>query len=182
MVPRAQPSRKMFLLMAFSLLSFGLVCGGVMAWLLVVELRDYAYAMENTPPLISWSSGVGILFVSPLIALVFILLAVLALRRALSNEIEPSRAPSMFEKVIAIFTLFTAALLIVAGVGGRFYSEHALQRAGYERCPNSFFLTSQWFISVWTRDLDYCRDPQVRSLMASPRHGIDDINEYLRER
>ncbi len=180
-IQRAGPGKGTYLLIALGMLLFGLASSSVMAWLLVAELGAYSSAMESLAPLLVWSSGNGILFVFPLVGLVFLLLAVLALRRALDVDKQLLKAASSLEKVSAVIALITLGALFFAGLGGRFYWDHSLREAGYERCPNSFFLTSRWLTSVWVQDLAYCRDPEVRSLMASPRHGIDDINEYLRE-
>ncbi len=178
-----QPSVGPAMLMGYMLVLavLGVFMGFVGPYLLVLEIRDYADYMELLPPLFVRDTGVAIMYATPLGALGFFLMVGMGVYRLASGKNPSQRVGDMLMKVVGVLLLAGVAGMI----GGRYvannYWAHTFQQAGYVRCGNSFMLTSQWFTDVWVLDVSHCRDREVRSMMASPRHGIDDINEYLRE-
>ena len=166
-------------MLGLTVVGLGLGFGG--PYLLVLEVRDYADYMNSLPPLFTRHTGITAMYAMPIAALAMFLMAGMGVYRLVSGKNPSQRVGGMMLNVAAVLLL-----VAVAGVvGGRFvanyYWAHTFQQAGYARCGNSFMLTSRWFTEVWVLDVSHCRDREVRAMMASPRHGIDDINEYLRE-
>ncbi len=175
------PSDTLLVLGGVFMALLGIFCGGVLTWLLIEDLRKYEWIAETLPALFVWSKGVGIMVLSPVAAIACFLLSFMAFKRFLTQNKKLSKEPETLEKVVAVLSLVAAIGMPASGFVGKFYWDNSFRQASYVRCSNSFMLTSKWLMDVWVRNPAYCRDPEVRAMMASPRHGIDDINEYLRD-
>ncbi len=175
----ASPAVVLGYMLGLTVLGVGLGFGG--PYLLVLEVRDYASYMNLLPPLFTRHTGITVMYAMPLAALAVFLLAGMAAYRLVSGKNPSQRGGGILMKVAGVLLLVAAAGIIGGRYVANYYWAHTFQQAGYARCGNSFMLTSRWFTEVWVLDVSHCRDREVRAMMASPRHSIEDINEYLRE-
>ncbi len=168
---------------AYALLSlvFAIGAGVGLPYLLSHELADLREALDVLPPLFTRHTAITAMYAAPVAGLLFLSFFLIAARYCLLGRAVREKTGNRIMKVIAVLAVIALLSLFVARTMANAYWENQFLSAGYMRCPNSFMLTSKWLTDVWTQDLAYCRDSEVRAMMASPRHGIDDINEYLRE-
>ncbi len=166
----------------YALLSFVISIGfGVgLPYLLSLEIADYRSTLDLLPSIFRRHTAITAMYAAPLAAFVFLIFAYFSARYCVIGKPVSRRAGEIIMKAVVGLSILTLLAFVIIRFAANAYWENAFREVGYQRCPNSFSLTSRWLVDVWVQDPAYCRDPEVRAMMASPRHGIDDINEYLR--
>ncbi|MCC5810980.1 MAG: hypothetical protein JJU06_11450 [Ectothiorhodospiraceae bacterium] len=169
---------------AYALLSlaFAIGAGVGLPYLLSHEIADLRGVLETLPAMFTRHTAITAMYAAPVAGLLFFSFFLVGARYCLCGKGVREKTGNRIVMAIAVLAVIALSSLFVARAVANAYWENQFRSAGYMRCPNSFMLTSKWFTQAWAQDPAYCRDPEVRAMMASPWHGIDDINEYLRER
>ncbi|MEX0732523.1 MAG: hypothetical protein WED00_05170 [Aquisalimonadaceae bacterium] len=151
-------------------------------YLLSLELNEYASLMESLPLLFTRHTGVAAMYAAPLGGIAFFIMGCAYLYRvALGKNLSSSLVQRLY-RFIGLFLVAGLIGVFLARFVANSYWEHTFRQAGYARCPNSFFLTSQWFVDAWALDPAFCRDQEVQRMMTSTKFKVEDVNNYLRER
>ncbi|MEX0732524.1 MAG: hypothetical protein WED00_05165 [Aquisalimonadaceae bacterium] len=176
------PGNGKTLLYAMTSLLFGLAFAVGGPYLLNLELDKYAILMDTLPPLFTRHTGAAGMYAAPLGGLVFLILAFMIFYRLFLGKPAPQKLANGLIKFVSVLAIVALISLFLARFVANSYWEHTFRQAGYARCPNSFFLTSQWFVDAWALDPAFCRDQEVQRMMTSTKFKVEDVNNYLRER
>ncbi|MEX0731285.1 MAG: hypothetical protein WED00_15925 [Aquisalimonadaceae bacterium] len=179
MTQGSYPGTKKAGLHALVALSFGLIIGVGGRYLLSLELGDYAKYMHNQPPLFIQHTGITVMYAAPLGGLIFLIFAFTNVFRLVSKRNRVLRSPTKLEQIGAVFTIVALITMIMGRSVANSYWSQVFANAGYSRCSNSFFLTSQWFTSAWVKDPAFCINKQVRYMMTNTGFNVEDVNNYL---